>query len=167
MRTTGILVAFCVAGWATCTHAGDAGRPSLDGRWTGQFGGSSVDPGGCAGAAGCKLTLDIVACGTDWCGTRIDDHGGCAGTALRLTWVPKQSEDGGVWSFTGQFELVKGSAPYYVQAWSQRVGADTKPALRMVGDSGGKVRILRRTFPFSASLVRTDEVRCRTDAKTS
>ena len=167
MRTTGILVTVCVAGWATCAHADDAGRPSLEGRWTGQFGGSSGYSESCTSAAGCKLTLDIVACGADWCGTRIDDKGGCAGAALRLTLTPKQPENASVVSFNGQLELVRGSSPYYVQAWSQRVGTDATPTLRMVGDSGGEIRILRRTFPFSVSLARTDKAHCRADAKTS
>jgi hypothetical protein len=167
MRTTGILIAVCVAGWAPGALAEDAGKPSLEGRWTGQFGGSSGHSEGCAGAGGCKLTLDIVACGADWCGTRIDDNGGCAGAALRLTLTTKQSENVDVASFKGQMELVKGSSPYYVQAWSQRVGTDATPTLRMVGDSGGEIRVLRRTFPFSASLVRTDKAHCRADAKTS
>jgi hypothetical protein len=113
------------------------------------------------------LTLDIVACGADWCGTRIDDQGGCAGTALRLSLAPKQPQDRSAASFKGQLEVVKGSSPYYVEAWSEGLGADARPTLRMVGDTGGEIRVLRRTFPFSANLVRTDKAHCLADAKTT
>lgn len=167
MRIATIFFAVCVAGWATCALAGDVVRPSLEGRWTGHFGGSSVRPESCTNAGECKLTLDIVACGKDWCGTRIDDKGGCAGTALKLSLAANQPDNHNFANYKGKLELVKGSSPYYLDAWSRRSDANATPELHMVGDTGGEIRFLRRTFPFSANLTRTDKAHCQADAKTS
>lgn len=153
MRTI-VLIALCVAGWAASSSADDA--PTLaDGRWAGQFGGTSLASGRCSDHKNCTLTLDIIPCGEQWCGIRIDDAGGCTGNVLRLGSVSRPDN---AQSYVGELKLMEGTAPYTLRAW-MRKGDNGQPELRLIGDSGGK--FLSRTFSFHAVLARTGDARCR------
>ena len=133
----------------------------IGGRWKGQPMGY-LDPAKVCGTKGCDLTLDIVRCGDNWCGIKLEDGDTCGAVALNLT--PHHVTDPAVTPvFDGRLELIKGSASYVIEA-VLRVGKDgEKSQLSMVGDTGSELRMMRRSFPFHAVLARIGETVCKID----
>lgn len=126
----------------------------IAGRWRGHY----FSPGNCA-EDGCDLALDIVACGTSWCGILLLAGDKCGGQALTL--------DGGevfgdtVVRYQGRIELAKGTAPY-------RVRSDLDPSregdgllLSFVGASESAFAFMDRDFPFNATLARAGDAVCK------
>ena len=143
----------------------------LAGRWTGpRYGFSMRAPSGqdCGGKR-CELTYDIVACGDSWCGIAVTEETPCGAIGLRMTSDVKRNHRN---AFTGQLELAKGSAPYTIEAWyappSAEAGArPEQPRLSLVGDTGGELLMMRRSFPFQAELARVGDAQCTLEKATS
>ena len=156
MKRAPFVIAICVAGWAAA-H-GDEAAALSEGRWSGAFGGTSIAAGSCDEPKNCILTLAIARCGEDWCGVRVDANGGCGIQILRLTALRRRDA---VETFRGELTLAEGSSPYFLHAWIRRIGTDGPIELRLTGDSGGGLKIMRRTFSFTATLAKAGELSCR------
>jgi hypothetical protein len=154
-----MLSAICVLAAATplATNAYAAGLSAADiaGRWQGDS---------YAREAGGKLTLDIVACGTGWCGIKIADNNACGATALKLD---GGALEGDYMTFTGTLELAAGTEPYVVHASLFRPSDGTPIAMQITGDAGGQFRAYRRSFPFEAQLARASDPVCHAPATVS
>lgn len=141
---------------------------SLAGRWTGpRHGfGARTKSEGCQNGR-CTLTLDISACGADWCGIIVTPDGGCGAQALKVTQSASPDRRS---AFEGKLELAKGSDPYVVEAWYSPAAAgepDPAPRLGFIGDTGPELMMFRRSFPFSANLAREGEAKCALERATS
>lgn len=154
----------------------------LAGRWTGPrygFGVRKIRPvkteadeassDDCGGKA-CTLTYDIVACGDGWCGIAVSDAAPCGAIGLRMTADASHNRRN---AFAGKLELAKGSAPYTIEAWyapaddgENGAGRDA-PRLSFVGDTGGELLMMRRSFPFQAELTRISDAQCTLEKATS
>ena len=115
------------------------------------------------------LTYDIVACGDAWCGIAVTDETTCGAIALKLDRDPKSGRGN---AFSGKLELAKGSAPYVVEAWysapnSKAGEGSDKAHLNFVGDTGGELLMMRRSFPFQAEMARVSEPVCTLEKATS
>jgi len=108
------------------------------------------------------LTLDIVPCGGRWCGVQVTDGTQCGSTVLRLDFKP---DDYGI-RFTGRLALAAPTQPYVVSASLLRL-PDGTLAVQMLGDTGRELELFRRTFPFSAMMVRLGDPVCASTPKTS
>jgi hypothetical protein len=162
-----ILGALCVAAAAAAVSAvqpaGAVGAASIAGRWQGPNYMLSARAPDCEGGR-CTLTLDIVPCGTGWCGIEVASDNKCGGTALKLD----AGEGGGSSTvFKGSLELARGTEPYVVQAYLVPSSGDDKEWLEIQGDTGGEFRVFRRSFPFNAHLVRAGDAICRTEKPVS
>jgi hypothetical protein len=107
------------------------------------------------------LTLDIAPCGGRWCGVQVAD-GVCGATVLQLDPLP---DEHGI-HFTGRLELAAPTQPYVVRASLVRL-PDGTLTVHMIGNTGPDVELFRRTFPFSAMMVRLGEPACAPSPKTS
>ena len=115
------------------------------------------------------LIYDIVACGDAWCGITVTDETTCGAIALKLARDPKSGRGN---AFSGKLELAKGSAPYVVEAWysapDTKSGEGSEKAhLNFVGDTGGELLMMRRSFPFQADMARVGEPVCTLEKSTS
>ena len=115
------------------------------------------------------LTYDIVACGDAWCGIAVTDEKTCGAVALKMARDPKSGRGN---AFNGKLELAKGSAPYVVEAWYSAPNAKSgegseKAHLNFVGDTGGELLMMRRSFPFQAEMARVGEPTCTMEKSTS
>jgi hypothetical protein len=137
----------------------------LSGRWEGSpyFDTKARESCGEAGSA-CLLKLDVVACGDGWCGIELGKEERCGATALRLG---KGVTESGTATFEGKLELAKGTEPYVVRAFLSSATPDGKPALEIIGDTGGEFRMFRRSFPFQTTLVRSGEPHCKPETTVS
>lgn len=105
-----------------------------------------------------KLTLDIVACGSGWCGIRVSADNACGATALKLAGGAVDEDTA---RYEGTLELAPGTEPYTVQA-AIFPPEDGKPLqMQLTGDTGGQFRAYRRSFPFEAALVRIQDPVCQ------
>lgn len=138
---------------------------SLAGRWSGShYGyGRGADRESCS-AEGCKLTYDIVACKQGWCGIAVNDDKTCGAIGVRLTADTKSPEPN---TFDGKLELAKGSAAYTVKAWFYADKDSGTVQIRLLGDTGPELLLMRRSFPFEADLARTGDATCTLDKATS
>lgn len=119
------------------------------------------------------LTYDIVACGEEWCGIAVTDEKTCGAIALKMKRDTAKNRRN---AFTGKLEIAKGSAPYVIEAWysapdtktgtKAREGSD-KAHLNFVGDTGGELLMMRRSFPFQAEMARVGEPTCTMEKATS
>ena len=138
----------------------------LTGRWEGRTVGLARAKD--CGEGPCTLALDLVRCATGWCGVEVT--GGdrkCGATALRLD-DGDAGSGGGATVFRGKLELAKGTEPYVVEAYLiPPTDADDKTELQIAGDTGGEFRVFRRSFPFTATLARTGEAKCRPESTVS
>ena len=121
------------------------------------------------GGKPCTLTYDIVACPDGWCGIAVTDATSCGAVALHLKPEAKANRRE---AFTGKLELAKGSAPYTVEAWYSPSGSTAgegsdQAHLNFVGDTGGELLMMRRSFPFQAELTRTGDAQCTLEKATS
>lgn len=134
---------------------------SIAGRWSGTPYAIRNDPTRCDNGA-CKIVLDIVACGTGWCGIEVAKDSACAGELMQLTQhSDKQRRN----AFEGRLTLAKGTQEYVVDVTADDA-LDGQPAtLEIVGDTGPEFRWFRRSFPFHAALTRIGDAHCRADPK--
>jgi hypothetical protein len=167
--TKRILGALCVAAAAAALpasatpQADGIGVTTIAGRWQGPNYMTAARAPDCDGGR-CTLTLDIVPCGTGWCGIEVASDNKCGGTALKLD----AGEGGGSSTvFKGSLELAQGTEPYVVQAYLVPASGDDKEWLEIQGDTGGEFRVFRRSFPFNAHLVRAGDAICRTEKPVS
>ena len=137
----------CVLAAAYPAVAGPAAS-EIAGRWQGES---------YANEGGGPLTLDIVACGTGWCGIKVAANDTCGGTALK---VDAGVDQGDYTTFTGTLELAPGTEPYTVHASLFPAGEGTPIAMQITGDTGGQFRAYRRSFPFEAQMARTRDAVC-------
>lgn len=136
----------------------------ISGRWTGAPRVYAEKSKACDDGV-CKLTLDLVKCGTGWCGIEVDKEGGCGATALRLG--PMERDDWRV-SFQGKLELARFTEPYVVEAAiSARSVTDGKPTLAVYGNTGPELMLFRRTFPLHVAFHRDGEAKCKVEPKSS
>lgn len=154
-----MLSAICVLAAAT-PFASDAYAASLSaadiaGRWQGDS--YTRETGG-------KLTLDIVACGTGWCGIKIADNNACGATALKLDGGTLEGEN---LVFKGTLELARGTEPYVIHSYLMPATDGAPATLQLIGDTGGQFRAYRRSFPFEAQLTRASDPVCHTPATVS
>ena len=110
------------------------------------------------------LTLDIVACGTGWCGIKVEAGEKCAGTALK---VDAGAVDENNAQFEGTLELAPGTEPYRIHA-TIFPHEDGKPLqMRVTGNTGGEHRAFHRSFPFEAAMARVKDAVCHAPATVS
>jgi hypothetical protein len=152
----------------------EASGITLAGRWQGPrfgYGARKVGSEACAGDKPCLLTYDIVACPEGWCGIEVSDATPCGAIGVRMS--PDTTKDRRN-AFQGKLELAKGAAPYIIEAWYTPPDA-TKTAgpaaagahLHIVGDTGGELLMMRRSFPFQAELTRMSDAQCTLEKATS
>jgi hypothetical protein len=157
---------------ALAATANTSADPS--GRWNGTPNGYAEALKNC-GPKGCSLTVDITACGNDWCGVRVEQNGRCSpGVALRMTQKNPEPSTGveesrseQTPSFKGTFELASNSQPFEIEAMLWTTNPAVAPQLRMIGDTGGELRMLRRSFPLQATLARVGDAICKSDKPVS
>ena len=149
-----ILSGLCVLATASPLFAGITAA-NIAGRWQGAS---------YAGDAGGPLTLDIVACGTGWCGIKVDVGDKCGGTALKID-AGEALPDSDYIQFKGSLQLAPGTEPYVVQTSLFMPTADTPSGaaltLQITGDTGGEFRAYRRSFPFEAQMARIKDAVCQ------
>ncbi len=148
-----ILSGLCVLAAASPLSAAITAA-NIAGRWQGES--YARDTGG-------PLTLDIVACGTGWCGVKVEANDKCGGTALKIDAGAAEAGSDYI-QFKGTLELAPGTEPYVVQT-SLFVPAPDAPSgapltLQITGDTGGEFRAYRRSFPFEAQMVRVKDAVC-------
>ena len=153
-----ILGSICVLATAALLAAGAGAAGSslkpiqIAGRWTGD---TYLEK------SGGPLTLDIVACGDAWCGIKVEAGDKCGGTALKVEYVePLPDNQSDSLQFNGSLELAPGTEPYVVQAWMTPPQDNAGLSLQLTGDTGGEYRAYRRSFPFEAQMVRTQDAIC-------
>lgn len=119
------------------------------------------------------LTYDIVACGEEWCGIAVTDETTCGAVALKMKRDTAKNRRN---AFTGKLEIAKGAAPYVIEAWysapdtktGTKAGEGSELAhLNFVGDTGGELLMMRRSFPFQAEMARVGEPTCTLEKATS
>ena len=148
-----MLSALCVLAAASPLSAAITAA-SIAGRWQGDS---------YAGDAGGPLVLDIVACGSGWCGVKVEAGDKCGGTALRIdAGVAETGSD--YIQFKGTLQLAPGTEPYVVQTSIFLPVPDDPPGaplkLQITGDTGGEFRAYRRSFPFEAQMARVKDAVC-------
>lgn len=135
--------------------------PNITGRWSGTPYALRHDPERC-GTGSCEVVLDIVPCGTAWCGIEVKKGSECGGQPLQLTAHGEPHHFG---AFKGRWSLAAGTQEYVVEA-NYRPRQDGEPErLYFVGDTGPELMIFRRSFPFQATLERVAEATCRATEK--
>jgi hypothetical protein len=143
----------------------------LSGRWKGSPKGYADALKNC-GQQGCALTLDLSACGDAWCGVRVENDGKCVpGIAMRITAKrpnPKVNEESnGAPAFEGKLELAANTQPYVIEALLWTTSPDVAPQLRIIGDTGGEMLMMRRSFPLQATMARIGDASCKVDKPVS
>lgn len=172
------LGAICVAGAAAATAgqpapAAEAAPPpaeakpipalqDITGRWTGRF---HARRASCSGDDCNMMTIDMARCGAAWCGVVVPKEGGCGDTALRLEGPRKDGNSEAV--FTGSLRLAPGSEPYTVRVSGVEGNGGETASLWLLGDTGGDLRMFRRSFPLEAHMTRQGEPACKGEPKTS
>lgn len=148
-----MLSAVCVLAAASPLSAAITAA-SIAGRWQGES--YARDAGG-------PLTLDIVACGTGWCGIKVEAGDKCGGTALKID-AGVAPADSDYIQFNGTLQLAAGTEPYVVHTSLFIPGPEAASAaplmLQITGDTGGEFRAYRRSFPFEAQMARIKDAGC-------
>jgi hypothetical protein len=154
-----ILASLCLLALTAPVVAADVKPEQIAGRWSGATYGMK---------SGARITLDIVACGSAWCGIKVEADDKCGATALKLDSVqPLGGPQSDSLQFNGTLELMPGTEPYTVQAWLIPRPDNGVLALQITGDTGGEYRAYRRTFPFEAQLARVKDAVCHAPATVS
>jgi hypothetical protein len=143
-----ILGGLLVLASAAASAAGLA-PTQIAGRWTGDDRTSG------------RITLDIVACGSAWCGVKVEAGDKCGGTALKVEFVEALGQPSNSLQFNGTLELAPGTKPYVVQAWLVPPSEKRPLKLQIAGDTGAVYREYLRSFPFDAQLARVGDAVCR------
>ena len=101
------------------------------------------------------LVLDIIPCGTGWCGAEVTGKGVCGREMLRL--LPGEMTAD---AWRGRLELAAEAQVYAVEA---RLGsASNNPrTLSLVGHSGRAFLPMRRVMSYRAQFVRSGDPVCR------
>jgi hypothetical protein len=148
-----ILSALCVLAAASPLSAAITAA-SIAGRWQGDS---------YASDASGPLVLDIVACGSGWCGVKVEAGDKCGGTALKIdAGVAETGSD--YIQYSGTLQLAPNTEPYVVRTSvfqptpDDPVGSPLK--LQITGDTGGEFRAYRRSFPFEAQMARVKDAVC-------
>jgi hypothetical protein len=111
-------------------------------------------------AGGRLLTLDIVPCGSAWCGIKVEGGDKCGATALKVEFVQPLDSQSDSLQFNGSLELAKGTEPYTIQLWVVPPGESGQLTMEISGDTGGQYRAYRRSFPFEAQMARITDAVC-------
>jgi hypothetical protein len=135
---------------STAASAADLTPTQIAGRWTGEDQTSRR-----------AITLDIVACGSAWCGIKVEAGDKCGGTALKVEFVEPLGQPSNSLQFNGTLELAPGTESYVVQAWLVPPSEKRPLKLQIAGDTGGTYREYLRSFPFDAQLARVGDAVCR------
>ncbi len=64
-------------------------------------------------------------------------------------------------SYTGKLELAANSQPFEIEAYYWTSEATKQPQLRLIGDTGGDMLLMRRSYPLQATLARTGDAACK------
>lgn len=136
-------------------------QPSLAGRWSGKPYAVKNDAARC-GPDGCKLVLDIVACGSGWCGIEVDQTNACGAQSLQLKTHADPKREA---AFEGKLSLGKETQTYVVEAWLMEKDDGQPPRLQFIGDTGPELMMFRRSFPFHATLARIGDPTCKASEK--
>ena len=160
MRT---MLALAAGGFvAASSGAASAQSPAsgFEGRWV-------PESRHCAGPD-CGRVYDLAPCGKGWCGVEVKDGKDCGRVAFRL----QPSEDNAFGQeLTGRFERTPGAESYTVRASLRPPSPyDAPPAslkLIVVGNTGNKLELFRRTFPLHMVLLREGEATCKADNSVS
>ena len=110
------------------------------------------------------LTLDIVACGTGWCGIKVEVGDKCGGTALKLNSGVVKENNG---QFQGTLSLIPGTEPYTIHATIFPPDEGKPLEMQVTGDTSGNYQALQRSFPFEAALARVKDAVCKSPATVS
>lgn len=156
-RLTRKLWVLAAAAPFTAAIAADLNPTQIAGRWT----------GGTYDRKAGSLTLDIVACGSGWCGIKVEAADKCGSTALKVAFGEPLGPPSHSLQFEGTFELANGTEPYVVQAWLIPPSEKHPLHLQIAGDTGGPYRAYRRSFEFDVQLVRVGDAACRAPASVS
>lgn len=169
----GLACGVSLAAWGSgAALAGLPTPPDLGGRWSGTPFALRADAQRC-GPDGCRLTLDIVACGTDgrdWCGIEVGRDEKCGATALTMGVSREHDKDGRepiTRVYKGKLTLAEGTQAYVVQAVLRQAENGWPERLDFVGDTGPELMLFRRSFPFHAELVRAGPATCRMEKPVS
>jgi hypothetical protein len=154
-----ILLSLCLLLIAVPLGAAEVKPDRIAGRWTGETLGMK---------RGVPITLDIVACGSSWCGIKVEAGDTCGATALKVDFVePLGDPQSDSLRFDGTLELAAGTEPYVVQAWLLSASEKHPLMIQISGDTGGVYREYRRSFPFEARFVRVKDAVCHAPATVS
>ena len=154
-----ILASLCLLALTAPVVAAEVKPEQIAGRWSGATYGMK---------SGARITLDIVACGSAWCGIKVEPDDKCGATALKLDSVqPLGGPQSDSLQFNGTLELMPGTEPYMVQAWLLSANEKHPLMIQISGDTGGVYREYRRSFPFEARLVRVQDAVCHAPATVS
>lgn len=140
--------------------------PSLAGRWSGHIWGIKGDPSRCEDG-NCTMTVDLVPCGNSWCGIEVKQKdNGCGRVSIRLQDQPKDAPRDPS-SFEGRLDLAKSTESFAIQLTYRETTDGKPPYLHLIGNTGPKLMLFRRSFPLEASLERTGDALCRMEDATS
>jgi hypothetical protein len=106
--------------------------------------------------------FDIDRCGAAWCGVRIKDDASCGDIAMRLT---VENATNGVALFEGSFDRRAGENRHAVRGTLFRL--DGTVTLRLDGEPGDRLQVMRRTFPYVEAFRRAGDPTCRSQDATS
>jgi hypothetical protein len=135
--------------------------PSLAGRWSGTPHAIKHDASRC-GPDGCRLTLDIVACGSGWCGIEVERGDACGAQAMQLATHKDKARTN---TFEGKLSLGAGTQSYVIEANVVPRDAQFPERIYIIGDTGSEFMMFRRSFPFHATLARIGDAVCASSAK--
>jgi hypothetical protein len=141
-----IVIALCCI-WPTAAETLDPAAINIEGRWV---------------AGGGKLTLDMSRCKEGWCGVEVTGAT-CGKTALRIAVPTPEERIHHSMHFLGRLELAAEALPYVVEA--SIVQQQPAMQLRLVGHTGDKFELWRRTFPLTMMLSRSGDAQCRLTAE--
>lgn len=135
--------------------------PGFEGRWV-------QESRGCTGPD-CRRSYDFAPCGKEWCGVEVKDGKECGRVAFRLK--PNEENIPGTPELTGRFERTPGAETYTVRVSLRLPSAhDAQPAstrLFIVGNTGDKLELFRRTFPLYMVLQREGDPTCKAENSVS
>jgi hypothetical protein len=137
--------------------------PSIAGRWSGTPHAIKHDASRC-GPEGCRLILDVVACGKGWCGIEVDKGDVCGAQAMQLTVHKDKARTN---AFEGNLSLGAGTQSYVIEANYEPRDGDVPDRIYLIGDTGPEFMMFRRSFPFHATLARIGEAKCNTNRPVS
>jgi len=137
--------------------------PAIAGRWSGTPHAIRNDASRC-GPEGCNLVLDIVACGTGWCGIEVTRAKACGAEAMQLA---VHSDPKRIGAFEGKLSLGQETQSYVIEATYEAAENGQPARLYLIGDTGPEFMMVRRSFPFHATLARVGDAVCKSEKPVS